>query len=158
MALSISSPEFEDGGLIPARYTCNGEDLSPPIEISGVPEGTKSLVLFFEDPDAAREPRGIGRTWDHWILVNISPDTRTIPEGSVPTGAVEGMNDFGSAEYGGPCPPTFRHRYDIKLYALDTVLDLKKGASKGQVESAMARHILDSATYTAFYEQPKRRR
>lgn len=159
MTLTISSPAFEDGGLIPARYTCNGEDVSPPIEISGVPEGTKSLVLIFDDPDAAREPRGIGRTWDHWILFNIPADTRTIPEGSLPPGAVEGPNDFGDIGYGGPCPPLrSRHRYDLKLYALDTVLDRAKGAARQQVESAMARHILDSATYTGFYEQPKVRR
>jgi Raf kinase inhibitor-like YbhB/YbcL family protein len=158
MTLRISSPAFEDGGLIPVRYTCNGEDVSPSIEIAGVPEGTKSLVLIFDDPDAAREPHGTGRTWDHWILFNIPPDTTNIPEGSIPPGALEGPNDFGNLGYGGPCPPTFRHKYDLKLYAIDTVLDLKKGASKRQVESAMPGHILDSATYTGFYEQPARRR
>lgn len=157
MAFSISSPAFEDGGLIPVKYTCDGEDVSPPIEISGVPEGAKSLALIFDDPDVAKEPREIGRTWDHWLLFNISPDTRKIPEDSVPAGAVQGMNDFGSAAYGGPCPPTFRHRYDLKLYALDTVLDLRKGVSKKQVESAMDGHILASASMSAFYEHPRRR-
>jgi Raf kinase inhibitor-like YbhB/YbcL family protein len=157
MALSISTPAFEDGGLIPARHTCNGEDLSPPIEISGAPEGAQSLVLIFDDPDAAKEPHGNGRTWDHWILLNIPPDTTSIPEGSTPPGTVQGMNDFGDAEYGGPCPPTFRHQYFLKIYALDTKLDLRNGAARRQVDEAADGHVLASASITGFYEQPRRR-
>ena len=156
MTFSISSSAFKDGERIPARFTCNGPDLSPPIEISGIPEGAKSLALIVDDPDAAKEPRGNGRTWDHWILVNIPPDTKSIPEGSTPPGAIEGTNDFGNVGYGGPCPPTFQHRYHFKLYALDSNLDLEVGVSKPDAESAMDGHLIGSATLTCVYEQPRR--
>ena len=155
MALSISSPSFSDGGAIPAKYTCNGEDVSPPLEISGVPQDAGSLVLILDDPDAAREPAGIGRTYDHWIVFNIPPLTTSIPEATVPGGSVLGKNDFGRQKYGGPCPPTFEHTYSFRLYALNCKLRLQKGASKHDVESRMTGHVLESATLTGVYKQPR---
>jgi len=156
MTMNISSSAFKDGERIPTRFTCDGPDVNPPIEISGIPDGAKSLALIVDDPDAAKEPGGSGSTWDHWSLVNIPPDTTTIAEVSTPPGAIEGINDFGNIGYGGPCPPTFEHKYYFKVYALDSGLNLKEGFSKAEAESAMAGHILGSATFTGFYEKPRR--
>ena len=156
MTVGISSSAFKDGERIPTRFTCHGADVNPPIEISGIPDGATSLALIVDDPDAAKEPRGTGRTWDHWILVNIPPDTTRIPEGFTPPGAIEGTNDFGGIGYGGPCPPTFQHRYYFKLYALDSNPHLEAGLSKAEAESAMDGHIIGSATLTCVYEQPRR--
>lgn len=111
--MRIRSSDFEDGGDIPSGFTCDGEDISPHLAWDDVPEGTKSFALIVDDPDA---PMG---TWVHWLLGDIPPQTREIPQNLIPTGARQITNDFGREDYGGPCPPSGTHRYFFKLYALD---------------------------------------
>lgn len=142
--MQIMSAAFAHNQLIPARYTCDGDDMSPPLTISGVPDGTKSLALIVDDPDA---PAG---TWDHWIVFNIPPDTHEILEGSEPRG-VHGKGTSGNLEYHGPCPPDREHRYFFKVYALDTMLELSEGASKAELEQAMQGSILDQAELIGRY-------
>ena len=141
MAITIASTAFAEGGIIPQQYTCDGSDISPPLSWSGVPEGTKSLALISDDPDA---PAG---TWVHWVLFNIPPETNELPENVPPDqtlagGARHGVNDFGRLGYGGPCPPSGTHRYYFKLYALDAMLDLSGRVTKADLLSAVAGHIL----------------
>jgi Raf kinase inhibitor-like YbhB/YbcL family protein len=131
--LKITSPLFTNNGTIPAKCTCDGDDVNPPLSVEGIPEGTQSLVLIVDDPDA---PSG---TWDHWVVWNISP-VREIKENSVP--GVEGFNDFGGKSYGGPCPPRGIHRYFFKVYALDTKLNLSSNSRKKDVEKGMQGHVL----------------
>ncbi|GAB4371625.1 MAG: YbhB/YbcL family Raf kinase inhibitor-like protein [Deltaproteobacteria bacterium] len=145
--LVLTSPAFSHNGMIPAKYTCDGADVNPPLSIDGVPEKAKSLALIVDDPDA---PRG---TWVHWVVWNIPADTRVIPEGTVPPGALQGTNDFGSRKYGGPCPPSGTHRYFFKLYALDAPLALPPGATKAQVEKAMSGHLLGKAETVGLYRR-----
>jgi len=140
--LSVESSAFQHGNIIPQRYTCDGEDASPPLSWSEPPPGTAGLVLVVDDPDA---PAG---TWVHWVLFNIPVETRGLEDGvpalqQVESVGVQGHNGWGNLGYGGPCPPPGApHRYHFKLYALDTTLELDAGASKGDVEKAMAGHIL----------------
>lgn len=155
MALQLTSPVLTQGGMFPAKYTCNGENVNPPLKISGVPTGAKSLVLLFDDPDAAKEPAGIGKTYDHWIVYNLSTADQQIAEASRPIGAQFGKNSAGNDEYRGPCPPTFKHKYFFRLLALDTKLELGEMPDKAQVEEAARGHILEQAELTAFYEQIK---
>jgi len=131
--LTITSPAFESNKSIPSKYTCDGDDVNPTLNIKGTPEETKSLVLIVDDPDA---PMG---TWDHWIVWNIPP-TNKIEENSVP--GTEGLNDFRKHSYGGPCPPSGTHRYFFKVYALNTKLDLNANSRKKDIEKAMKDHIL----------------
>ena len=151
--MRLISSMFEHREKIPAQYTCDGNDMSPPLTISDVPDGVKSLVLIMDDPDA---PAGI---WDHWVVFNIPPDVTEIPESQEPrqTGGqapgVSGKNSFGNLEYHGPCPPDREHRYFFKLYALDVELDLPEGASKAEVEQAMAGHIIEQAELMGLYER-----
>ncbi|MEW5870118.1 MAG: YbhB/YbcL family Raf kinase inhibitor-like protein [Chloroflexota bacterium] len=151
MTLQITSSAFSEGGNIPQKYTCDGEDASPPLAWSGVPAGTQSLALIADDPDA---PVG---TWVHWVLYNIPPDLPGLPEGIAKTASVEGTgqqgnNGFRKAGYGGPCPPKGKpHRYFFKLYALDTVLGLEAGASKADLEKAMQGHILAQGQLMGLY-------
>ena len=145
--LSIASPEFPHNGMIPSKYTCDGADVSPPLTIGSIPEGTRSLALIVDDPDA---PMG---TWVHWLVWNIGADTKEIPENSVPRGALQGMNDFRKQGYGGPCPPSGTHRYFFKLYALDTILALKAGATKAGIEEAMKGHVLARAEWIGLYRR-----
>lgn len=145
--MKLSSLAFQNNGYIPLKYTCDGENVNPPLEISGVPAGTQSLVLIMDDPDA---PLG---TWIHWTLWNINPETKEIKENSVPPGAVEGMTSFGKPGYGGPCPPSGTHRYFFKLYALDTTINLNQQADKKLLEKAMAGHILDKAEIIGLYKR-----
>ena len=138
---SISSGAFAEGGTIPVEYTCDGKDMSPPLVFSGIPDSAKSIALVMDDPDAP------GKTWVHWIIYNIPAGTKQLAEGIPPTGtlndgSMQGTSDFGKTGYGGPCPPSGTHRYYFKAYALDTVLDLQSGASKGQLEKAMQGHVL----------------
>jgi len=142
--LHVSSPAFESNKLIPAKYTCDGDDVSPPLTIGGIPEGTKSLVLIVDDPDA---PMG---TWDHWVVWNIPP-TRSIAEGTVP--GTEGLNTYRRHSYGGPCPPSGTHRYFFKVYALDTVLSLSSNATKRDVEKAMQGHVLAKGELIGLYRR-----
>jgi Raf kinase inhibitor-like YbhB/YbcL family protein len=130
-AFGIES-EFQDGGIIPSRHTCDGENINPRIEIVGAPPETKSFAIIMDDPDA---PNG---TFTHWTVWNI--ELGLIPEDSVP--GVQGMNDFGRIGYGGPCPPSGTHRYFFKAFALDTMLDLNEGASRALIEKAMEGHII----------------
>jgi Raf kinase inhibitor-like YbhB/YbcL family protein len=142
--LTITSPAFERNKLIPSKYTCDGDDVNPPLNIKGTPEETKSLVLIVDDPDA---PMG---TWDHWIVWNIPP-TNKIEENSDP--GTEGLNDFRKHSYGGPCPPSGTHRYFFKVYALDTKLDLSPNSTKKDVEKAMKNHILAKGELVGLYSR-----
>jgi Raf kinase inhibitor-like YbhB/YbcL family protein len=141
----ISSPAFQNNGDIPQKYTCDGSDVNPPLKIEDIPAETKSLALIVDDPDA---PVG---TWVHWVLWNIDPKTAEIKENTVPNGALQGVNDFRKNDYGGPCPPSGRHRYFFKLYALDMPLTLSTTAKKADVEKAMKGHILSHAQIIGLY-------
>jgi len=142
--LKITSQAFENNGVIPIKYTCDGEDVNPPLNIEGVPEKVKSLVLIVDDPDA---PMG---TWVHWVVWNIPPTAR-IEEKSVP--GVEGMNTFKRHSYGGPCPPFGTHRYFFKVYALDSKLDLNTNSSKKDVERAIEGHVLAKGEIIGLYSR-----
>lgn len=145
MAITLTTPAFKEGETIPIKYTCVGQDVSPPLRWSSPPRGTKSLVLIVDDPDA---PVG---TWVHWVFFNIPAHEGELPEGvppkeALPNGGRQGMNDFKRVGYGGPCPPPGKpHRYFFRLYALDTTLDLKPRATKLQVLEACKGHILAEA-------------
>jgi len=143
----IASAAFERNSSIPKKYTCDGENVNPPLTFSGVPENAKSLALIMDDPDA---PRG---TWVHWTMWNIDPSTINITVGSVPAGAVEGTTSSGKSGYGGPCPPSGTHHYYFKLYALDTTLNLNKSLEKQGLESAMEGHVLGQAELVGLYSR-----
>ena len=158
MTLTITSPAFSHNGKIPMRYTCDGEDVSPALEWSGLPEGTKSVVLIVDDPDAP-DPAAPKMTWVHWVLYNVSPGDPGLSEGvrskDLPDGTKEGLNDWKRTGYGGPCPPIGRHRYFHKLYALDVVLpDLGK-PTKGELEKAMEGHVLSKAELVGTYQRSR---
>ena len=144
--MKITSPAFQHTQEIPSEYTCDGSNISPELNIEGVSENAKSLVLINDDPDAP------GRTWDHWIIFNIPPHVTKIEKGKEPEG-VAGTNSWSRTGYGGPCPPSGTHRYIFKLYALDTYLDLEEGSTKGELEAAMAGHIIDSAELMGTYQR-----
>jgi Raf kinase inhibitor-like YbhB/YbcL family protein len=152
MALKLTSTAFEEGGMIPAQYTCDGQNVSPPLAWSGAPEGTKTLALIADDPDA---PRG---TWVHWVVHQIPATEKGLPE-NVPAretlegGARQGTNDFKKPGYGGPCPPSGTHRYFFKLYALDASPDLPPGATKDQLLKAMEGHILAQGQLMGRYKR-----
>ncbi|MCK4357577.1 MAG: YbhB/YbcL family Raf kinase inhibitor-like protein [Candidatus Cloacimonetes bacterium] len=146
MVTKIASTAFAEGEMIPRKYTCDGDDISPPLQISDVPENTKSLALIMDDPDA---PVGV---WDHWIVFNIPASISQISEGEEPQGT-PGKNSWGRTGYGGPCPPSGTHRYFFKLYALDTMLDLEPGASKKKVLKAMEGHILAQGELMGKYKR-----
>ena len=156
MALELTSPAFQHGAAIPAEYTCEGRDLAPPLQWSGVPAGARSLVLIVDDPDAP-DPAAPRMTWVHWVLYNLPPDSQGLPEGAtsrdLPPGTGEGINDWHRTGYGGPCPPIGRHRYFFKLYALDTVLEGLGRPTKAQVEAAMAGHVLEQAELMGTYQK-----
>ncbi|MBD3192897.1 MAG: YbhB/YbcL family Raf kinase inhibitor-like protein [Candidatus Heimdallarchaeota archaeon] len=145
--MKITSPIFEHNQDIPKKYTCQGEDVNPPLNIHDVPPKTKSLVLIMDDPDA---PMGV---WDHWIVWNISPEITKIEENSTPEGAIVGKNSWNKKNYGGPCPPSKKHRYFFKLYALDTQLKLKANQGKKAVEKAMKDHILEQTELVGLYQK-----
>jgi Raf kinase inhibitor-like YbhB/YbcL family protein len=158
MPLTLASPAFSQQGGIPTRYTCEGEDISPPLSWSDVPEGTQSFTLIVDDPDAP-DPKAPRMTWVHWVLYNLPATARALPEGidleALPAGTKEGQNDWKRTGYGGPCPPIGRHRYFHKLYALDTVLlDLRK-PTKPQLEKAMAGHVLAQAELIGTYKKAR---
>jgi Raf kinase inhibitor-like YbhB/YbcL family protein len=145
--MKLESPAFKHNQQIPAKYTCDGEDMNPPLVISDVPKGTQSLTLIVDDPDA---PKGL---WVHWTVWNIAPDMKEISENSVPEGAVEGATDFDKPGYGGPCPPFGAHRYSFRLYAVDTALELEAGTDKTDLEAAMVSHVLASAELIGLYSR-----
>jgi Raf kinase inhibitor-like YbhB/YbcL family protein len=142
--MKLSSSAFENNETIPSEYTCDGADVSPPLSFSNVPKNTKSLALIMDDPDA---PMG---TWVHWLVWNIPVNTTGFSKGENIT-YLQGKNDFGRYDYGGPCPPSGTHRYFFKLYALDVMLQLNKGSTKKQLESAMSGHILEEAQLIGTY-------
>ncbi len=143
--MRLSSPAFASGEAIPARHTCDGRDVSPPLVIEDIPQGTACLALIMDDPDA---PAG---TWDHWVAYDI-PVTATVPEGVRSLG-VAGRNSWRRTGYGGPCPPSGEHRYYFRVYALDARLGLREGAGKGQVLEAMKGHVLAEATLMGRYSR-----
>jgi Raf kinase inhibitor-like YbhB/YbcL family protein len=158
MSFTIMSPVFSHNGEVPARHTCDGQDVSPPLNWSGLPEGTKSLALIVDDPDAP-DPAAPQMTWVHWVLYNIPPGATGLAEGvksaDLPKGTREGLNDWRRTGYGGPCPPVGRHRYFHKLYALDTVLPDLGRATKRDLEKAMKGHILASAELIGTYKRSR---
>jgi len=154
MTMTLTSSAFSQHGAIPMRCTCDGADVSPPLAWSGVPAGTKSLVLIVDDPDAP-EPAAPKRTWVHWVLYDIPPETPGIPEGvtTLPAGARSGVNDWKRTGYGGPCPPIGRHRYFHKLYALDALLEGLRDPTKSVIEKAMKGHILGQTELVGTYQR-----
>jgi Raf kinase inhibitor-like YbhB/YbcL family protein len=154
VTFKLLSPAFTEGGAIPRKYTCEGEDISPPLAWSGIPPRTKSFVLIVDDPDAP-DPNAPKMTWVHWVLYDLPPDTAALAEGVkiLPAGTKVGLNGWKRASYGGPCPPIGRHRYFHKLYALDKVLAGLGEAGEVEVEAAMRNHILAQATLIGTYEK-----
>jgi Raf kinase inhibitor-like YbhB/YbcL family protein len=154
--LSLTSPAFAAGQPIPKKYTCEGADVSPPLAWTGVPPSAQSLALIVDDPDAP-DPKAPQRVWVHWVLYGIPAAAAALNEGAsgdnLPSGAVEGINDWKRNAYGGPCPPIGRHRYFFKLYALDTQLPSKKNLDKPALESAMRGHILAQAELIGTYQK-----
>jgi hypothetical protein len=153
MALKLTSTAFAEGQDIPRRHTCDGEDVSPPLAFAGLPQGTESLALICDDPDA---PVGV---WVHWVLFNIPPDADALPEAipaekELANGARQGRNDFRHIGYGGPCPPRGSHRYFFTLYALDCWLELPAGVDKAQLLKAMQGHILAESRLMGRYRRP----
>lgn len=156
MPMIIKSPSFVHGQAIPARHTCDGLNISPPLDWAGVPTGTKSLALVIDDPDAP-DPAAPKMTWVHWVLYNIPPDAKGLTEGvaiiDIPTGTLHGANDWKRTGYGGPCPPVGKHRYFFKLYALDTVLPDMKHPTKAALEKAMQSHVLAHSELIGLYQR-----
>jgi hypothetical protein len=151
--VTLTSKAFPEGGSIPRQYTCEGEDTAPPLEWSGLPAGTKSVALIIDDPDAP-DPKAPKRTWVHWVLYDIPPSTAGLQEGgALPAGARAGKNDWGRTGYGGPCPPTGRHRYIHKLYALDALLGDLGQPTKAELEQAMKGHVLAEGRLVGTYEK-----
>ena len=143
--MEITSTAFADNENIPPKYTCDRNNINPPLVMKEIPEATKSLVLIVNDPDA---PAG---NWIHWVLFNIPPNISSLDEDDVPLEAMQGENSFGNNNYGGPCPPTGTHRYIITLYALDNILGLEEGVSEEEVREAMEEHVLESTELTGLY-------
>jgi Raf kinase inhibitor-like YbhB/YbcL family protein len=158
MSLNLTSRAFEAGSSIPARHTCDGDDVSPPLAWSGVPDGTRSLALVVDDPDAP-DPAAPQRVWVHWVLYNMPPDASGLEQGvesaELPTGTREGLNDWKRTGYGGPCPPVGQHRYFHKLYALDIVLPDLGAPTRTGLEQAMQGHVLDQAELIGVYQRAK---
>lgn len=159
--LQIESSVFEHNGMIPSKYTCDGENISPPLQIVNVPEQTISLALVMHDPDAK-----VAGGWTHWTIWNIAPDVNEIKENSVPSGATEGMTNFGKPGYGGPCPPRVEmrkrvearptdsvHHYHFILFALDSIVTLNEKATKEDFEHFAEKHIIDKAVMIGLYER-----
>ena len=159
MPLALTSPAFAPGREIPVTHTCEGRDLSPPLAWSGPPEGTRSLALIVDDPDAP-DPKAPKTTWVHWVVYNLPPSTHGLGEGTtdqtLPAGAKSGLNDWKRTGYGGPCPPIGRHRYFHKLYALDVALPDLQQPTKARLEEAMRGHVLAQAELVGTYEKKKR--
>jgi Raf kinase inhibitor-like YbhB/YbcL family protein len=156
MAFILTSPAFVNNGKIPAQYTCDGVDISPPLSWSDAPQGTSSFALVVDDPDAP-DPKAPKVTWVHWVIYNIPADVQSLPEDAarhgLPAGAQQGLNDSKRVGYNGPCPPVGRHRYFHKLYALDTVLQDLGQPTKAQLLSAMQGHVLAEAQLVGTYEK-----
>jgi Raf kinase inhibitor-like YbhB/YbcL family protein len=146
--MRVTSSAFQEGGDIPAKFSCDGANTSPPLQISDVPAGAKALVLIADDPDA---PGGL---FTHWAIWNLSPQTSNVAEGSAPSG-VHGTNDFGKSGYGGPCPPSGTHRYYFRVFALDRQIDLAAGAKRSQLDGAMKGHVIAQGELMGRYSRKK---
>src|SRR5216117_3230155 len=146
--MKITSSAFQEGGNILSKFTCDGSDTSPPLQIADIPSGAKSLALTVDDPDA---PNGL---FTHWMVWNIPPQAGAIAEGSTPKG-VQGTNDFGKSGYGGPCPPSGAHRYYFRVFALDRELDLHSGAKRSQLDAAMKGHVIAQGELMGRYSRKK---
>jgi Raf kinase inhibitor-like YbhB/YbcL family protein len=159
MSLELSSPDFRNGGEIPALHTCEGKDVSPALAWSHLPRETASLVLIVDDPDAP-DPRAPKMTWVHWVLYDVPPTATGLPQGvataGLPHGTREGLNDWRRSGWGGPCPPIGRHRYFFRLYALDTILGDLSRPTRAAIEKAMQGHVLASAELMGTYEKRRR--
>ena len=150
--MKLISKAFEHQDFIPSRFTCDGQNISPALNWTSPPAATKSLALICDDPDAP------GKTWVHWVIYNLPPATCSLSEAiavgsKTPEGGLQGINDFKELAYGGPCPPGGTHRYFFKLYALDEMLNLRPGASKAELEAAMAGHIIDQGELMGYYSR-----
>jgi len=156
MSLTLTSSAFTQNGAIPKNYTCEGADLSPPLQWSGAPRGTKSFALIVDDPDAP-DPRAPKMTWVHWVVYNLPASVQSLPEDAsrrgMPEGAVHGLNDWKRTGYGGPCPPIGRHRYFHKLYALDSVLSGLAKPTKTELLNALKPHVLAEAQLVGTYQK-----
>lgn len=156
MGLQLTSPAFAPGAIVPARYTCDGVDVSPPLAWQGAPAGTRSFVLIVDDPDAP-DPAAPKMTWVHWVLYNLPPDRHELAEGAsqhLPPQVGQGLNDWQRTGWGGPCPPIGQHRYFFKLYALDTVLPDLGHPAKHRLEQALQGHVLGEAQLIGVYRRP----
>ena len=149
--MRVTSPAFAEGSAIPSKYTCDGQDLIPPLAFEDVPPNAKALALIVDDPDAP------GGTFDHWLVWNIAPDVRSIEEGRAPKG-VAGKNSARKTSWMGPCPPDREHRYFFKLFALDAQIELSEGATKPQLENAMKGHVIEQSQLMGRYDRPNRRK
>jgi len=152
MEIKVTSTAFEQGGMIPNKYTCDGQDISPPLSWVDVPDGTASIVLVCDDPDA---PMG---TWVHWVLFDLPPDAQGLPENipaveNLENGGIHGINDWRKLGYGGPCPPGGTHRYYFKIYALDKLMNIPVGNTKAQLLKAMEGHILAEGELMGRYKR-----
>lgn len=156
MTFVLTSSVFENGGTVPRRYTCEGDDISPPLEWAGMPEGTKSLALIMDDPDVP-DPTAPKRVWVHWVLFNLPAESSGLAEGvggaDLPAGTLEGLNDWKKLGYGGPCPPIGKHRYFFKLYALDRMLEDVDQPTKRTLEKAMMGHVLGETKLVGVYKK-----
>ncbi|HZE67960.1 MAG TPA: YbhB/YbcL family Raf kinase inhibitor-like protein [Pyrinomonadaceae bacterium] len=152
MGIKLISTAFQDGGMIPAKYTCDGQNISPPLNWSGIPQSAKALALVSEDPDAP------GKTWVHWVVYDLPPTATQLPEGVRPEetisgGGKQGKNDFGKIGFGGPCPPSGTHRYFFRLYALDRETGIQPGAMKEQLMKAIEGHVVAEGELMGRYKR-----
>ena len=152
--MKLTSKAFGTKGMIPPQFTCDGQDISPPLSWSNPPTNTKSLALICDDPDAP------GKTWVHWVVYNLPPSSCSLPEAvpagsKIAAGGLQGINDFKQLAYGGPCPPGGKHRYFFKIYALDRMLNLQSGAAKAELEVAMKGHIIDRGELMGYYSRKR---
>ncbi|MBI4995686.1 MAG: YbhB/YbcL family Raf kinase inhibitor-like protein [Rhodocyclales bacterium] len=154
MSITLTSSAFTHGSEIPSQYTCEGEDLSPPLAWSGIPPEARSLVLIVDDPDAP-DPAAPRMTYVHWLLYNIPTSAGSLAEGveRLPAGTLVGRNDWGRADYGGPCPPIGRHHYFHKLYALDSTLPDMHNPTKAALEAQMKGHVIAKAELVGTYQK-----
>lgn len=154
MSFELFSPAFENNKTIPPKYTCQGENISPPLKWKDTPQDAKSFALIVEDPDAP-DPAAPKRTWDHWVLYNVPPERGELEEdyAVAPMGSLQGLNSWDKIGYGGPCPPKGEHRYIFRLYALDSVLDNLGKPSKRRLLQAMKGHILAEAKLTGLFQK-----
>jgi Raf kinase inhibitor-like YbhB/YbcL family protein len=154
MELKLTSTAFNNNGEIPSKYTCEGEDISPPLAWSGIPANAKSLALIVDDPDAP-DPAAPKMTWVHWVVYNLPASANALAEdvGQFPEGTLFGLNDWKRTDYGGPCPPIGRHRYFHKLYVLDTVLPDLGRPTKATLEAKMKGHVIAQVELVGTYQK-----